>query len=42
MGQNPYLKNVETIESPSRQLNFGGTCYEMIVKYEGMQGKSQA
>ena len=42
MGQNPYLKNVETIESPSRQLNFGGTCYERIVKYRNMQGWIQA
>ena len=42
MGQNPYLKNVETIESPSRQLNFGGTCYERIVKYGNMQCWIQA
>jgi hypothetical protein len=32
----------KTIESPSQKLNFGGTCYEMIVKYEGVQDKSQA
>ena len=42
MGQNPYLKNVETIESPSRKLNFGKTCYEMIDKYGDMQGWIQA
>ena len=41
-GPNPYLKNVETIERPSRQLNFGGACFEMMVKYGNVQRWIQA